>query len=545
VITETEPTKPSTAVANRDGNSKFEIRNSKFLKGDLDNIVLMAMRKEPQRRYSSVAQFAADIRRYIDGLPVRARKDTFTYRSSKFVRRHRVGVAAAGIVVLSLLGGIVATMMQSHRAQQARAKAEAINEFLSQMLNYSEPNTTVKKEAGQVITIKDVLDKAAKQLDKENFSAQPEVKAELNSILGESYASQGFYDIAEKHFRIALDHDKQVPGGNYLAALETKASLADAIGSEGRNAEAEKLCREILPALRTESQKRNIDPNYLATTLLDFAVLRRAQGHSAEAENLLRESLPFLSDGSERSKTNLSLIRNTLVLTLVDQGKLDEATATQRETVAEYRRNSAANTADFGYALTGLGSFLSEKGDFAEADANLQEAENIYRRLLGDQHLWLGDNLRLQANSLYKQRRLEEAQRKIEETLRIYNAASGPQYINYATALMIQGLILNQTGKIKEAEEVLRDAVKIRDTSLPKDHFLSALSRSALGECLTSQKRFAEAEPLLLDSYKTLEKTQGPENPRTQIARQRLVTLYETCGRSDEAKQLRSENSAR
>src|SRR5438067_2670351 len=148
----------------------------------------MAMRKEPQRRYSSVAQLAGDIRRHLDGLPIRARKDTFAYRSSKFIRRHRVGVAAAAIVVLSLLGGIIATMMQSHRAQQARAKVEAINEFLSQVLNYTDPKTTAKKTSDQPITIKNVLDKAANQLDNENLSAQPEVKAELNAILGESYA---------------------------------------------------------------------------------------------------------------------------------------------------------------------------------------------------------------------------------------------------------------------------------------------------------------------------------------------------------------------
>jgi eukaryotic-like serine/threonine-protein kinase len=541
VVTEKEPTKPSAAVANHDGSSKFEIRNSKFLKGDLDNIVLMSMRKEPQRRYSSVAQFAGDIRRHLDDLPVRARKDTFAYRTSKFAQRHRLGVVAALLLILSLVTGVIATVVQSHKAQQAKAKAEAINDFLAEMLNYTNPNTTAKKSADQPITIKDVLDKAANQLDRQDFSHEPEVNAELNSILGESYASQGFYDVAEKRYRLALEYDQQVAGGNYLSALETKVSLADTVSSQGRNEEAEKLCRHILPALRLESQKGTIEPGYLATALLNFAVLRRARGSSHEAEELLRESLPLVTDQSEKSKNLLNLIRNTLILTLVDQGKLDEAIQHQREDVERFRRNSSANTADFGYALTGLGSFLSEKGDFAEADSNLIEAEKIYRRLLGDQHLWLGDNLRLQANSLYKQRRFDEAQRKIQETLSIYKAAAGPQYINFATALMIQGLILNQTGKVQEAEQALREAVKIRDANLPRDHFLSALARGALGECLTSQKRFAEAEPLLLESYHTLKKSQGAANPRTRIARQRLVTLYEACGNADKAELYRSQ----
>src|SRR6185503_19648048 len=78
------------------------------LKGDLDNIVLMAMRKEPQRRYATAEQFAEDIRRHLEGLPVRARPDTFGYRAGKFVRRHKLGVAAAALITLTLLIGIVA-----------------------------------------------------------------------------------------------------------------------------------------------------------------------------------------------------------------------------------------------------------------------------------------------------------------------------------------------------------------------------------------------------------------------------------------------------
>ncbi|HJT80228.1 MAG TPA: protein kinase [Chthoniobacterales bacterium] len=125
-ICEDEPTKPSTAVANHDGNSKFEIRNSKFLKGDLDNIILMAMRKEPSRRYASVAQFSEDIRRHSEGLPVRARKDTWNYRAAKFVHRHKVGVAAAAVIVLTLVAGVIAASWQANRAtRQAKLAAQA------------------------------------------------------------------------------------------------------------------------------------------------------------------------------------------------------------------------------------------------------------------------------------------------------------------------------------------------------------------------------------------------------------------------------------
>jgi serine/threonine protein kinase len=94
------------------------------LRGDLDNIVLMAMRKEPQRRYASAEQLSEDIRRHLEGFAVRARADAFWYRAGKFIGRHTAGVAAALLVVLALIAGIIATSYQAHVANIERARAE-------------------------------------------------------------------------------------------------------------------------------------------------------------------------------------------------------------------------------------------------------------------------------------------------------------------------------------------------------------------------------------------------------------------------------------
>src|SRR4029077_4846081 len=87
-IMEQEPRRPSTAIARSDGRSNVQVPNSKLLRGDLDNIVPKAMRKEPGRRYQSVAKFSEDIRRHLDGFPVIARRDTMAYRSAKFAKRN-------------------------------------------------------------------------------------------------------------------------------------------------------------------------------------------------------------------------------------------------------------------------------------------------------------------------------------------------------------------------------------------------------------------------------------------------------------------------
>ncbi|HVQ39722.1 MAG TPA: protein kinase, partial [Pyrinomonadaceae bacterium] len=144
VVCEQEPERPSTMVSRHgdgptsNGASKDTVTPAtvskdrdtepgklrRMLGGDLDNIVLMALRKEPQRRYLSVEQFAEDIRRHLEGLPVVARKDTLVYRTEKFIRRHKVGVAAAALVVLTLIAGIVGTAWQARLARTQRARAE-------------------------------------------------------------------------------------------------------------------------------------------------------------------------------------------------------------------------------------------------------------------------------------------------------------------------------------------------------------------------------------------------------------------------------------
>ncbi|HKP93895.1 MAG TPA: serine/threonine-protein kinase, partial [Chthoniobacterales bacterium] len=116
-ITDQEPDRPSTTVAKGDGSAKDQAPSSKVLRGDLDNIVLMALRKEPQRRYASVEQFSDDIRRHLDGRPVIAHKDTLAYRAAKFVKRQKLAVAATTLILGTLVAAIILTSQQKRRAE--------------------------------------------------------------------------------------------------------------------------------------------------------------------------------------------------------------------------------------------------------------------------------------------------------------------------------------------------------------------------------------------------------------------------------------------
>ncbi len=154
LVCETEPPRPSQAIAEGlsrpaaktrrveskngsdvDGDVSYAIRNPQSLKGDLDNIVLKALKKEPDRRYESVEQFSEDIRRYLDELPVSARPDTFSYRASKFVKRNRVAVVTASLVFVALIAGIVGTTYQARAARRERERAEKRFEQVRKLAN--------------------------------------------------------------------------------------------------------------------------------------------------------------------------------------------------------------------------------------------------------------------------------------------------------------------------------------------------------------------------------------------------------------------------
>jgi serine/threonine-protein kinase len=542
-ITDQEPERPSTAVTRasnspQSGPSRTGVfRNPKSLRGDLDNIVLMAMRKEPARRYASVGQFSEDIRRHLAGLPVVARKDTVSYRTGKFVTRHRIGVAAAALILLSLIGGIIATLIQVRTARRERAKAEAISVFLGRTLNASNPDRNLNGQA----TVKDLLDDASKRLATEELSDQPEVKAELQRIIGESYFSLGQYDLAEQNLTAALQTQTRIAGEDGIATLKTGVSMATLwSGAKGDYVKANKFYLANLSRLRAEQKKGTIQTDYLVAALNGFALLRRAQGDSREAEILLREELTLQPLVSPEQKNSLGVAQAILALTLADQGKFEEAIKIVREKIETIRGKKQEASPELAANLTGLGSFLLENGQAAESLENLREAEAIYRKRYSDANLQLGDNLRLQAQAFFDGGKHSEAEARINETLKIYRAATNPQFINYATALMVEGFIYSQTGRIAEAEKLLREAVRIRSENMPETHFLRATANGALGEFLTAQTRFPEAEPFLLASHESLKKSQAANSPRMKRALQRLANLYEAWNKPEQAAPYRA-----
>ncbi len=245
VICEVEPERPSVVAKNR------------RLAGDLDNIVLTAMRKEQQRRYASVVEFSEDIRRHMEGLPVAAQEDRWTYRAGKFIRRNRLGVATVVLVMISLVAGIIATTVQARRAERrfqlARGLANSmVFDFNDQLERL--PGATSAR-ASLVQTVAGYLDSLARdsvsdpELDLEIAAAYSRVAAieghPFHANLGQTALSLSHYrkaiDMFERLVLLPATANRATPGVDPLTHRNQRHRGAERQCDGGRAAAAESV----------------------------------------------------------------------------------------------------------------------------------------------------------------------------------------------------------------------------------------------------------------------------------------------------------------
>ena len=439
VIQEQDPPRPSSReilIKCQEGTDRVRKR----LKGDLDTIVLTALEKDPSRRYISVEQFAEDIHRHLTDMPIQARPASIGRRVAKFVRRNRLLAGSTAVLIVSLIAGLAIMLYQVRHAQAEKARAESINAFLQQMLTYSNPMQQIPGASRTSTIMQDILDDAAKRLESDEFTRQPEVRVKLERILGDAYGYQGRYDLMYAHYKKYIQLCGERSGGNDQEGLDTLSLWALELFAKGRLAQSEDLYRRTMPDMRAAVDDGKMKVEVYAEALNNFGYLRRTQGDSREAEASFREVLELSPRLPKNSHFVIGVTRATLASVLADQGRFQEAVQTAQEAVAESRREGVASTStpDFGFVLTIYGGFLIEEGRYAEADSALSEANRIFLQLISPASLWVGDNIRNQAASLYQQERYRDALVKAQEASRIYRENFGTHYDNYPTALTIQ-----------------------------------------------------------------------------------------------------------
>jgi eukaryotic-like serine/threonine-protein kinase len=528
-ISEEEPQRPSATLPKQ--NQLSVILNPRLLRGDLDNIVLMAMRKEPSRRYVSVAQFSEDIRRHIEGLPVVARKDTVGYRSAKFIRRHRVAVAAALLVVVAVVVGLIAALWQARQARAQRDVTQRINTFLQDMLGAAAPEAK-----GVDVKVVDVLSEASNRA-KTELANQPEVMADVLMTLGRTYISLGQYQPAEANLRAALAASLKANGELNPTTATTMGWLGLALVYRNKTTEGERISRQAVEL------QRNLHPQGNE----DLGVALYALGMNLISKNEPKEAQPFLKEASELIKKHLGGTNGYYMTTLVmlalaheKAGEVDVAEPLYRQAIDLGARVESRYRIYLAQAQFYLGRLLINKAAYPEAEILLRQSETIYREVLGgDTNNNVGavkSNLGLLYFLQGDYARAEDEDRKALDLLRKY---LGPEQPLTASTAATLGLTLTRDGKTEEGEPYLREALAIRKKSLPSDSFMIPSTESALGECLTAQKRYAEAEPLLTDGYNALKSKLSDQDRRVIEARQRLLKLYELWGKPDLAARYR------
>jgi tetratricopeptide (TPR) repeat protein len=341
----------------------------------------------------------------------------------------------------------------------------------------------------------------------------------------------------------AFDEQSALFGRDSTRTLKAEYSLARLYQEKGDYERAYEIYERRFESWQSEFQQHRIEPQLYVLKLSEFGSACRARGDSERAEQLVREALDVAKQFSLDSQVDFT--RTILALILQDQGRFEEAKASQLATLSRVRRAGKQDDPTLPLALTLMGSVLMENGDLADAEANLIEGEGLYRKLYGPEYLAIYDNIRLQAQVAYLNGDYQSAKKKIDLALDNYRKNSSPKNISFATALTIKGLVLNKLGKPAEAEKLLREAVRLRSESLPPDHFMTAFTRGALGECLTTQKRYDEAETLLVASYTSLVKSQAGHNPRTLLAQRRLIELYQRWNKPELADKYRALLSAK
>ena len=423
-VCETEPVRPSLRVRNprtigsrKDGadvpaGDRAPEKLSRRLRGDLDNIVLMALRKEPERRYPTVEQFAGDIRRHLENLPVAASRDTRRYRASKFIRRHRPGVIAAVIVAVAVLAGVGATLCEAYRAHVQQLRAERRFREVRELANslMFDIYDSIRDLPGSTSARKLVVDRALRYLDglSSDSGNDPSLMRELASAYERVGDVQGYFYFANLG-------DSSGAGLSYQKALEIRQELT-------RRFPKDPLAQADL----AESYLKIADSLSLGGD--DGKALEKAKDALA-----IRQKLAAADPASEIAHSDLAESYNSVGDILSDIPQWPAARQPYEKALGEfstlsnahpnvvrYRRMLGNTHAKLGGVYENTRAFASAQGEYQQALEILQRlaaahpTNALVERNVADAHLDMGDILVARGNLRSGLKEMQQAARMVE-----------------------------------------------------------------------------------------------------------------------------------
>jgi serine/threonine-protein kinase len=473
VICETEAETPS--------------RRLRSVDRDLDNIILMAMRKEPARRYHSVEALSEDIRRYLEGYPVAARADRWQYRAGKFVKRNRLAVAAAALFLVTVVVFGVRLAAERDAATRERVKAEAVSRFLVESFELANP-----LEGPREYTAREVAERGVERI-REQLSDQPQVRATALVTLGRAMQGIGRYQEAGALFTESLALQREVYGPQSLEVAETmllqgKVTLERGAGAAGQRQAVESQVREAVEIRRKRLGAESVEHALALDVLAEY---RQLQGQYEEAETLYRESIRILTARGGAQSQLLMGPTGHLGILYAQRRDFAQAEPLLRQTLELQRPLKKNNVL---LAVANLGAVQAALGK-PEAEALLREALEGQTKLLGPEHPAVASTLVNTANFLKEHRgENREAAQLYERALAIRRKRLGGQHPAVALVLVNLGAVRSAEGDVAGAEAAYREALAIRKAGLGAQHPLYAKTLYEFANLLARSKRMEEAE---------------------------------------------------
>ena len=526
-ICEQEPERPSEALFRPGEPSPEEIARcrktrpralQRRLQGDLDNVILMTLRKEPERRYISVGQLSRDLENHLRNLPVAARPDTVLYRGRKFLRRHPAGVAAAVLAVLIAAGFMASLMTQGRRLARERDKARYTLSFLVDTFQQADPYHT----RGERLTAREILDRGADRVARD-LQGQPEAQATVMDAIGEVDLGLGRYEEAGPLLERALVLRRQVYGPESLEVARSLELLGRLKAERSDNATAEKLLRQSLALKRRLLGSDDLE---VARSLNRLGVFLAEVHATPEVEKLHREALAIARrvEGPEG---------DTAGETLVDLGKLkrdlgdyDAAEKLFRQGLAIERKVLGARDPELYNHQTLFGEILIELGKYKEAEALLRQSLAAQRRLLGEEHPDIDVTLNNLALAIHRQGRYAEAEALFRQVLALMRAHYGPLDWRVGGTLGNLASVLSAQEKRREAIPYLEEALAVRRKVWGDRHPLVAQALLLLAGAHRGLKDYDQALALARQALAILEETEGPNHPHTAFALREIGNNY-------------------
>ena len=543
------------------------------LRGDLDLIVMTALQKKPERRYQSPGALAGDIRRFRQGHAILARPDSARYRLGKFVARNRAGVVVAGFLAIAVTVGAVRERVLRGRAEVEARKATEVEQFLISVFDVADPYAYAERDRG-AISARDLLDRGAGRIDS-TLLDQPEVQAELRTVLGRVYTNLGLldkatpllaraleqrralygeqdttvattmellgaalaqqdkYDEAERLLRTSLDQRRRLLGNNSVPTSESMEALATLLENTSRFAAAESLYREALAVNQLVLGDSAVE---VANTLNNLALVRYRQGAYEDAEPLYRRALAISLARLGDKHALPAETEHNLAQTLQMLGKMDEAEEYFRRALTTKRAVLGDAHPSVTIGLNNLGNFLaSSRGKFDEAEVLTREAIALDRKIFGDRHTYVAEGLRNLAFILRSKGQFVEADTAIREALSIDRELLGEHHEKMATLYGNLAQSRYQLGNLPDAIRYMRRSLELYRERVGNEHRNTLITTSNLARYMAEAGGAVEAEALARTALAGFDSSNAGTRPFYIITLRTLGAAALAQGRVDEA----------